>query len=441
MKKKIYLFTALCYTALSFCQNYQETANKLNELKDSLQKEVKLRDPSRPGFKQPNDDESFKHVFKKVFSTVVLGKTDVVANGNAFSYTQDSNKGTFSINGVKSPKKWENTLLEGGISIKSKDNSYAYYQKGKWSSDITFKVGVAIRLSKKKGYFNADGATDANKARAAYFDKEYQKYRQLLNDGSHVTLDSTQLEALKAKLANVRALSKEIIDAYGKTDDATKPYHGYRIAWLNLNATYTNSSFAIVNDSIMSDDIQEKFSSVSKGTLESNFNFHLKGINNFYIFQAYTRFNRVSILDNIDLIDKKIKVSPIPVDNDYSLYYYDSTTGATNHFGRYSDIHRPVLTVDYGFYFAYLRPFKHRLGINIKTNFTTPYGENEYNFKRNYSVLFGPIIRLDKDKLFSAATFTINFGFENASYTENAWDKFIIKASAAIPFNVFEKSK
>ena len=440
--KKILLWIAFVFSpSLVICQTQTEINSALAQLQQALQTEVNIRDYNAPGFSIPNDDLSFSEVYKKVFSTVVLGKTDAVANGSAFSYTQDNNKGTFSINGVKMLKKHENILLDGGLSIKSKDNSYAYYQKGKWSSDITLKLGFAVKVGGKKMYWNKDDNGKANTSRSIYFEKEFQKYNQLSDVKNHITLDNTQLNALKAELVkDPSAVAEKIKNAYGKTDDATKPYHGYRISWINFNASYTNSSFTIVNDSIMADEIQEKFSSVSKGTIESNFNFHLKGQNNFFIFQAYGRFNRLSILDNIDLMDKKIKISPVPVGNDYSLYY-SSDSGTVTHFGTYSQIHRPVLTVDYGMYLAYLKPFDQQLGINAKVNFTTPYGDNDYNFSRNYSVLVGPIIRLAKDKIFSAATFTINIGFENAKYTENAWDKFIVKASAAIPFNVFEKSK
>ncbi|WP_447637928.1 hypothetical protein [Flavobacterium microcysteis] len=440
--KKILLWTAIAIPSFVFSQSQQQIDDALIILQKALQDEVNIRNDQAPGFVKPNDDLTFKEVYKKVFSTVVLGKTDAVANGSAFSYTQDNNKGTFSVNGIKTFKKFENTLFDGGLSIKSKDNSYAYYQKGKWSSDITIKFGVAIKLGGKKMYWNSKDNTEANKARSAYFEKEFQKYNQLSDVKKHITFDKIQLDSMKEELvASPSAIATKIMNAYGDTNDAAKPYHGYRISWINFNASYTNSSFAIVNDSVMVDAIQEKFSSVSKGTIESNYNFHLKDLNNFFIFQAYGRINRVSILDNVDLIDKKIKVSPIPVNDDYSLYYYNSDIGAATHFASYSDIHRPVVTVDYGFNFAFLKPFEQQLGINAKVNFTTPYGDNDYNFSRNYSVLFGPIIRLAKDKIFSAATFTINLGFENAKYTENAWDRFVVKASAAIPFNVFEKSK
>lgn len=439
--KKIILWTVFVLTpAIVVCQSQSEIDSSLEKLHRALQDEVNMRYSIGPNPANPNDDVTFAEVYKKVFSTVVLGKTDAVSNGSAFSYTQDNNKGTFSVNGVTTFKKLKNTLFDGGLSIKSKDNSYAYYQKGQWSSDITLKLGAAIKLGGKKMFWNKEGNAEANKARSIYFEKEFQKYNQLSDVKSHITLDKTQLDAMKAELvADPSAVATKIKDAYGKTDDATKPYHGYRISWINFNVNYTNSSFSIVNDSIMNDQVQEKFSSVSKGTIESNINFQFKGQYNFFIAQAYGRINRVSILDNIDLVDKKIKISPTSIEDDYSLYYYNSDTDAVTHFGSYSEIHRPILTVDYGLYLAFLKPFKQQLGINAKVNFSTPYGDNDYNFSRNYSVLFGPMIRLAKDKIFSAATFTINLGFENAKYTENAWDKFVVKASAAIPFNVFEK--
>ena len=442
MKKKLLLVYIFLIPFLSTGQNQTQIDAALINLHKALQDEVNIRDSNDAHYVKPNDDVAFNEVYKKVFSTVVLSKTDAVANGSAFAYTQDSNKGTFSVNGIKSFEKLKNTLFDGGLTLKSKDLSYAYYQKGKWSSDVTIKFGVAVKLFGKKMFYTVENNNEANKARSAYFEKEFQKYNQLNNVASHITLDKTELAKMQSELLkDPNAVATKIMTAYGKTDDATKPYHGYRIAWVNFNASYTNSSFTIVNDSVMVESVQEKFSSISKGTFESNLNFHLKGINNFFITQVYGRINRLSILDNVDLIDKKIKVSPAPVDGDYSLYYYDSDLATVTHFGSYSDIHRPVLTIDYGFYAAYLRPFDQQLGINARVNFTTPYGNNDYNFSRNYSVLFGPIIRLAKDKIFSAATFTINMGFENAKYTENAWDKFIVKASAAIPFNVFEKSK
>ncbi|MGK4567365.1 hypothetical protein [Flavobacterium sp. 3HN19-14] len=443
MKKIIILAVIFAFPKITVAQTQEEIRSRLNILKSILQAEINQRDPYSPGFQKPNDNASFAEVFKRVFSTVVLGKTDAIANGSAFSYSQDNNKGIFSINGTALIN--ENTLFDGGVSLKSKDNNYTYYQKGKWSNDITLKAGVALRITAKKGYWDNENASEANKLRAEYFKKEYEKYKQLLNEDSGVTLDETQLKALNDELSNVFQLLTKIKSGYGKTDDPARAYHGYNIQWLNLALSYNNSSFAILNDSIMLDDIHKKYSSVSKGSIDVNWNWHLKGIifkgrlKNFSILQIYGRFNRMSILDNVDLVDKKIKVSTIPGENNYSLYYTENS--AVKHFAKYSDIHAPVLTVDYGLYFADLFAFDQKFGLNTKINFTTAYGDNEYNFERNYSILFGPIIRLAKDKLFSAATFTINGGFENAKYSENAWNKFVVKVSAAIPFNVFEKSK
>lgn len=418
---------------------YRQIRENLYKLKAELQGEIEIRNPNDPAFTGPNDKESFAEVYKRVFSTVVLGKTDAIANGSAFSYTQDNTKNTFSVNGTR--VLGSNILFDGGLSLKSKDHSYSYYKDGKWSSDITIKAGVAIRISGKKAFYSPEGAAEANKARSEFFTKEYEKYLQLLDDYPGITLDASQLNALKAELNDVPALVKKIKEKYGKSEHAAKAYHGYRIFWANINGSYTNSSFSVLNDSVVNENIQEKFSSVSKFTAEVSINFHQKGIKHFYIAQVYGRFNRVGILDNVELIDKKIKASPIPSDGQYSLYYYDSKAGEAKHFGTYAQIHAPVLMVDYGAYLAYLHPFNQQLGINARVNFSTPYGDNEYNFSRYYSALIGPIIRLDKDKLFSTATFTINVGFENVLYNENAWDKFVIKASAAIPFNVFEKSK
>ena len=436
---------ALFFLALSFIVKAQNPRQQQEYNLQALIASISARLSSVPceGNNSGTDSSNFDELFKQVFSTVVLGKGDVILNGSAFSYTQDKNAKTFSLNGVVLAN--NRILVDLGASIKSKDGNFTYYKSNAWESDITLKAGLSVQFFKGSMFYTPSNCEKALKKEAEFFQKKIDSIDQQIKKKFSPAELSNKIEIVEPpENITIESVTPEKLASWKREFDVSEEnvskYHGYQIAWANLTGTYTNSSFNIANDSIINEKYQEKYNTISKFTIDGNLNFHRKGQYNFFIVQGYYKVNRMSILDNPAYAGKTIKLSN-SVQGQYNLYYYDSKAQATKQIGEYEDIKLPIITNDLGFNFAYLRGLKQRFGANLKLNFNMPADGNRYKFQDNYTLLFGPIIRLAKDPTFSTATITVHGGVENQLYKENGWDSFLVKISAAIPFNVFSKNK
>lgn len=429
----------LLYSFVSFSQPKKtDLQSRITDLQITLNKGI--NGVECIGNDAGGDSVSFSKISKYVFSTIVLGQSDIISNGSAISYSQDNNKGTFSIGGAYSPESWDKVIFQGSIGVKGKDNSFMYYRKNSWSNDITVNFGIAIGFGQPILRYMPPACKTSQSKRAEYYQKKieqlensYDRARVRRNDLANLAVEDFMQQDLDS-LAT--AWERE----FDMTAENINKYHGYLAHWLNINASYTNSSFRIENDSIMDQSIQKKYNAVSKFTIDLNYNFHSKSENLYYILQGGAKFNRLSLLDNPAYRDRKFKLTPSP-EGGYNIFYYNSTLGNNVTVGNYKDIMLPVLTTDLTFYAAVLFGEKQTYGLNARSGFMVPYGGNKVDFADNYTLLVGPIIRLNNQKSFNSITITLNAGFENQDYNRNAWDEFILKVSAAIPFNIFEKKQ
>src|SRR5690606_20177371 len=145
-------------------------------------------------------EETFSKIYSEIFSTVVLSSADIINNGSAFAYSQDLTKNTFSLNGTTRLWKADNPwLLDMGISLKNKDNTFNYYQNNTWSSDITIKAGLVFPLGPRLRYIKRN-CQEVNEKRQIYFER---KMDSITND--LLNLDLTAMEARLKELEKVKA--------------------------------------------------------------------------------------------------------------------------------------------------------------------------------------------------------------------------------------------
>ncbi len=437
-----------------------------------------------------SDPIAFNKIYQEIFSTVVLGSSDVITNGSAFAYTLDNVKNTFSINGTTKAK---SLLVDLGLSIKNKDNSFNYYQNNAWATDITIKAGLIIPFGNGSLFYMTSDCEDSNKSRMEYFKNKIDsiiaktaelvivnrrieilnnlpkdKKENLLNvktgyedldkkiylwvDGNIEAFNiETILSQEKKKKSDIESILKwnenEILalrdkykNQFDSSDEGKKSYKGYSARWMNTSFSYTNSSIKLENGSILDENIEHKYRSISKGSLNVNFNYQLLRADNalFLFLNVGQRLNRLSYLDNVDFTGKKFTIELNSTGDAYNVKAEEIDSSI----GSYHDLHDAVVTTDTYINFGLIpKSTTNFLGVLGKFSVAIPVEGNDHNYTKNYTALIGPIIRLtrDKAKTFSAATFSILSGFENTGFNKNAWDLFLVKASAAIPFNVFEK--
>jgi hypothetical protein len=157
----------------------------------------------------------FQKRFKEIFSTVVVGNSNVVNNGSAFAYTKDKDNNTFSINGTFVYYRW---LYDIGASVKNQTTNYNFYSDKSWTSDVTLSLGLSRRIHGSlfvaKSTKSSTPCEDLKFKRQAYADTLITKYQKLVNFTYNigdlqptdiVYLDNTKvIDKLKTKLAAVK---------------------------------------------------------------------------------------------------------------------------------------------------------------------------------------------------------------------------------------------
>ncbi len=268
--------------------------------------------------------------------------------------------------------------------------------------------------------------------------RDYQKEINEL-----IGIRSTLIELLT--LRDKSARDNERVDNFveeqlGKFDEKNDYASGYSIGWVSLKSSFTNQSIKLVNESIINDEILKKISNLFKMSLELSYNY-TKSNYHILFLKAYTKVNRSSFIDVQNLKDGGFNVAPVIDNLTLETTNYTINNDQNEFVNLYSELKHPVLNMDIGGYLGWLPFFKKTLGLNASVNFNFPVEVKEVEYKPNYSVLAGLFLRVVSESKWTAATFTINGGFENNYHDVNAWDNFVLKAAVGVPFSIFEKAK
>jgi hypothetical protein len=403
------------------------------------------------------NDSIFGVEFQNIFSTVVVGSNDVVASGSAFSYTQDKFKNTFSVNGVI--KRYGSTLIDMGLSIKNEKNNFDFYSEGSWQNDIGIKLGISVPFGYKQ-YYDRDKCDSVQVLRKKSMYDKVKKYQLIASRSATINKRLAELELLIANPIQGQATNiydeylkleeeKKILDKltqesfeglmtkdFAEFDNTNNIFHGYRLFWINTSFTGINSSMKIANQDIINEDIQKKYKSLLKFSIDFQGNFQYYGIRNLVMANLGLRLNRGSFLDEPSLSRSTFIVSqPSGAD------FYNVVDADGNFIQRYDQLKKPLMNMDFGGHVAYLFLFKKGVGLNAKFNFNFPMKSTVVaDYQQNYSATAGFIVRVNKKDKWSAATFTLNGGVEREPFKTHASDNFVLKASVGVPFGVFDRT-
>lgn len=412
MKTLIYLLTVLL-TLNSYAQK-REFVTLLSKYESKLatycNNKLKIK-------KKAVSDSVFTADYRKVFSTIVLGSSDVVQQGSAMSYSQDNNKNTFSVNGTFSiPQKSQRWFLNLGLSIKNKENNFSFYAKEKWANDIGIKVGLVKRFGGGR-FYDSTKCANTNTKRKAFIDSLKLEYKAVSkktlseldtviarlreamkaqedfdnHDPYNYQKDMERAVQKKALFIKVSQKSPAELDAivdrdFNKFDLKNNILHGYWAYWAALNGTYTNGSIPISNDTLVTSSVQRRFRSIPKFSIELTGNYQHDGIHHFFFGQISTRFNRGSFLENPLILEPKYKLNVVPNPIDTTAPIYEVKNGKEL-IGDCASLHDPVNYVDVGATGAWMSLFKKGLGLNAKANYQVPSANNAdyYNFPKNWT--------------------------------------------------------
>lgn len=418
----------------------------------------------------------FNTQIRNIFNNVIIGNGDATASGNAFAFSNDKFKNVFTLNTNIFLSKTKNILLDGGLTLTSKDNTYYYYTNKAWVNDIGVKAGISMAIGNAAQYINnVDGTKldcpELNAKRLSFitdkfisYDSIYTNYsaintriltiqglltgkaNTIVFDGATRTNLLTELKKLTAqKEVYVKKLDDAIIDATINTtieadmdefDKSDSFFGGHKIRWVNANISATNASFKIEGQDIINEEFQKKYKSVPKVTLETNINQQRDKVRYIETMQAFFKFNRGSFLDNPQLKGKKFTLNDVG-SNVYSVVDEDGLF-----IDNYTNLKSPFLTGDIGGYYSNVFLLKKTIGLIGRFSYNFPIDNSAMkDYETNYSTSLGLILRVNKKDKWSAATIILTSGFDNVTFHEGANDKFYVKISAGIPFNVFDNSK
>lgn len=414
----------------------------------------------------------FDTQIRSIFNNVIIGNGDATATGRAFAFSNDKFKNTFTLNTNFFPIKKSNLLVDLGLNLTSKDNTYYYYTNKAWVNDIGIKAGVSFQVFNASQYINQTDGTPLNcsqlndkrllsltdkfikydsiykyhaeiDARIAKIEKLLSPNKIVFEDNNNKTNLLKELKKLKAQkdiyskkldpaVANDASIKKTMEADMDEFDKGGSYFSGHKICWVSITTNTTNASFTIANQDIINEDLQKKYKSVIKVSLEANINQQRDRVNYIETMQGFFKFNRGSLLDNPMLKGKKFSLVSSP-DN---LYYIEDESSIV--IDEYKNLKRPYLSGDIGGYYSNVFLLKKTVGLIGKFSYNFPIKNSTMkDYETNYTTSLGLILRVNKKDKWSAATVILTSGFDSATFHEGANDKFFVKISAGIPFNVF----
>lgn len=417
----------------------------------------------------------FKTQMRNIFNNMVIGNGDATSSGSAFAFSNDKFKNTFTLNGNIFVSKKSNQILDLGLNLTSKDNTYYYYTNNSWVNDIGLKVGFSKTFLSQTQYINEisdDGSElkcdDLKTKRLAYIIDKFIKYDSIYTNRVQIIAridaltkilssnDNLKFEVDKPKTNLFKELKKlkkqkDILDNklvennldklvendIDEFDKGGNYFLGHKIYWWNSTINFTNSSIKIDNQTIIDENIQKKFKSYIKISLEGSFNIQRDKKHFVETSQIYAKFNRGSYLDNPILKGKKFSMVATS-----DLLGYDVIDDSGILIDDYNSIQNPYITGDIGGYYSNVFALKKTIGLIGKFNYNYPIKNNTMKeYYNNYSASMGIIFRVNTKDKWSSATVILNTGFDNVTFHEGADDKFFVKISAGIPFNVFSNKE
>lgn len=419
---------------------------------------------------------AFDSLFKPILSNVLLGNNDIVQDGSASSFVQDTKEGTLSINytQIDSGGHW---LYNVGVFSKATDGILGIYTANSWSSDVGLDLGTSW-IWKRSRYFYASKCQEMDSSRRRQYagilykiytlldptiDSEYTRLRDtltafythgvdyILNNGYR--LDSMQkafkkLDSLKtakdkllpaAGIANTDSFYlrriEEMIGAWEVDNDI---YNGYKMYWLSLKGGLSNNRLNLTTDSL---DKTYKADYKPKNLIKMSLNLSANGIWQSSKGLRYLRVGVEAALRN--LADHPLIQKPGLRFNDSAkavLLYNNNAIP----WEKFSDVKANIITLTPNFYLAwYLPRSKNRFGLDVRADYRfvakKPEELSKEHYPATYSLAIGPVFRFKQDQDISKGTVGVEVGIMDCPVDAKGKDYFAARFKVGVPFSAFIK--
>lgn len=439
-------------------------------------------------------DTLLRENIAQAFSYVIFSNSELATNASAFGYSQNKEKTTIAINtNIRIGNTESPNYIRIGANATGSKNVFEFYGDNSWNNNVGINLGYIRRIGKPSVFYTGKESKELIDNRRAIYAREIiynevkynkvnltkigelkkdiqiidsktdllkdKRYTNLLDilpnvkklisekkyEEAYVSLDKEE-KKIKKFLTSVgsdekleKYIENNIFYTFDKENDIT---YGYSLSWLDLNLNLSNSNYKFNEDNIDSGVLQNfnnMFNSTEdinklKSVISLSFNRTHNSKKTIWYYQLGVSGSFGSFLDN-SLINGTPKIYQ-DVNDIFVIRDEDNQT-----FGFYENIEKTLATGAFNAYGAIFFTKKKNFGFNIsaKHEYLIRKPNNTF-YKNNFSVLFGPIFRKEKEGE-TALTFGIDVGFENGIYGTNVTNDFTGRIRVGIPFNIYTKKK
>ncbi|MBO6606327.1 hypothetical protein [Psychroserpens sp.] len=481
MKKNSLLIITLLLSSISIAQKLDYKTNLDNALQNYEKENSAIQ------------DKLFKENIAKAFNQVIFSSSDLVSNASAFGYTQNEEKTNVSIStNLRLGDESSTWYLRTGANATGSKNVFEFYSDDSWNNNVSLNIGIIKKIGNSGVFFNGDAKKfnevhtkrRINASEPLYKAQLYtsnrltdiknlkqdilnlnnlntisSNYAALLNELPEIkkliegkkyedTYDQLSLEekniqdyldALNDQKKMDALIKNDILYKFDKNNDIT---YGYSLMWLDLNLNLGNSTYkfsesnidaTIIEDFGNTFNISEDINKL-KSTLSVNFNYTRNSENRIWFAQGGISATSGSFLENV-----LINGTPQIIQNQDQEYVFQDEDDQI--LGSFDNIKETFTTGSFNAYGAIFITKKKNFGFNIALSHNYLINKPDGTFfKNNFTTLFGPIFRQEKDGE-TKLTFGIDLGWENALYNTRISDNFTGRIRVGIPFNIYSKKK
>ena len=429
----------------------------------------------------------------KAFNNVVFSGSDLVSNSSAFGYSQNEEKTTISAaTNFRLGKELSPAYLKFGTNASGSNNIFEFYSEDTWKNNVSLNLGLIFRLGKSSLFYsenesNKDLLKSRRKIHAGeplYNGNKYSlnilneilnikkdllemtnrdilvnRYSELLKEmvdvkklvesgkyeSAYTLLNSEEkkiqkyLEAFKSQIELDKYIEDDILYNFDKNNDVT---YGYSLKWIDVNLNLGNSTYKF-SESNISEEILEEFTNTIglnndinklKSVYSLNLNHTRNGTNTIWYYQLGFSATSSSFLEN-PLINGKPKIIQ-GTDLGYTIIDKDG-----QELGEFNSIEDKFETGALNGYGAIFFTKAKNVGFNLtwSHNYLIDKPDGTF-FQNNFTTLFGPIFRKEKDDQ-TSLTFGIDIGWQNALYNTRINDDFVARIRIGIPFTIYSNKK
>ncbi len=440
-------------------------------------------------------DTLMKENISNAFCYVIFSNSELATNASAFSYSQNKEKTTISINSnfrlgdTESPY-----YIRAGANATGNKNVFEFYDDGSWNNNVGINLGFIRRICSPSVFYTGKKETkklidnrreiyareiiyneikysndnlkkigelkkeikSVNSSTDLLKNKDYTNLLEILPsikkllsekkyEEAFVSLDKEE-KKIKKFLTSVdsdeklkKYIENDLLYNFDKENDIT---YGYSLTWFDLNLNLSNSTYKFNEDNI-DDGIIQDFNNIFdltddinklKSVISLSFNKTHNAKKTIWYYQLGVNGTFGSFLNN-----SLINGTPNIFQNEDDVFVIRDEDNQT--FGFYENIDKTLATGAFNAYGAIFFTKKKNFGFNLSAQheYLIRKPNNTY-YENNFSVLFGPIFRKEKDGE-TSLTFGIDIGWKNGIYGTDVTNDFTGRIRVGIPFNIYTKKR